>query len=107
MTHHHAYPPIPATVDAPAGPVRVEIIVAPPAWHEEATAQCGEYDDWIRCIRIDGTLELPMQWATLFHELAHTAMMDAGLHHLFSDPQQEALCDALATARLRERSFPA
>jgi hypothetical protein len=43
-----------------------------------------------------------MQWQTLFHEMVHVVLSDAGLHNAFTEDQQEIICDVIATARVAE-----
>lgn len=92
------YPAIPKTIEAPGGPVTVTI----------GTVSTGEkdmgcWDPDARAISIRTGIAPRMQWSTFYHEATHVALADSGLGHLLSDKQQEAICDAVATARLRER----
>ena len=43
------------------------------------------------------------RWRTFYHELTHVAVIDSGLANNLRDKIHEALCDAMATARMRER----
>jgi hypothetical protein len=45
---------------------------------------------------------LAHQWRTLFHELTHVALDDSGLSNGMNDELVEAVCDAVATQRVRE-----
>lgn len=56
-----------------------------------------------RVIELEQNAPRALQWTTLYHELVHAALDDSGLGNLFTDAQQEAICDAMASARMRER----
>jgi hypothetical protein len=50
--------------------------------------------------------ELPREMRhTLYHELTHAAIYDSGQHNLLSEEGNEALCDMMAMARLREEGL--
>lgn len=63
----------------------------------------GTWEPHTRTVEIDTSAPMAHQWRTLFHELAHVALDDAGLSHGMHDDLVEAVCDAIATARMRER----
>ena len=65
---------------------------------------CGLWREMDREIRINHNLPLHQQWITLFHELMHAGLTDAGVDELLRDKPKllEAICDANATARMRE-----
>lgn len=92
------YPKLPTSITALGGTVTVKVRKP---WPDPEAFGCFHRDR--REIEIDGTRSLELQWSTLFHEWVHTALDDSGLAHLFSEQQQEALCDAIAAARMRER----
>lgn len=94
------YPKLPALVAMPAGPVTV--LVKPITLKGEEGA-VGWWDADSRTVTISPTLERRLQWATLYHELTHAMLSDSGLDYLIDDKMQEALCEANATARMRER----
>lgn len=56
-----------------------------------------------RRIKIEKNAKREHMWGTFYHELVHAALDDSGLSNLLTEPQQEALCDAMSTARMRER----
>lgn len=94
-------PPIPRTIEAPGGRVTVAQVDAPLL---NGTMECwGLYDSSHRHIQIDRTIPLRHRWQVLFHELAHVALIDAGLDNGIEYRLHEAICDAIATARMRER----
>lgn len=94
------YPKLPTTVDMPGGAIAVQSV---DPFEVEGQKCWGAWDQTTRVIRVDKTLPPAFQWSTYFHELIHAAIMDAGLDNLFSIEIHEALCDALATARMREK----
>jgi Zn-dependent peptidase ImmA (M78 family) len=63
----------------------------------------GTWEPHTRTVEIDRSAPPAHQWRTLFHELAHVALDDAGLSNGMHDDLVEAVCDAIATARMRER----
>jgi hypothetical protein len=94
------YPPLPRTLEGPAGPVTV-VRKSPIVC--DGVACWGLWDEATRTITIDHTATMRHQWKTYFHEAAHVALDDSGLSNGLSNELVEALCDALAAARLRER----
>ncbi len=96
------YPPLPREVQAGGGAVTVET-VTPPLRAEDGTVCNGLYDSERRHIRVDGDLPRAHQWRVFFHEMVHVALLDPGLDNGISEPLHEAICDALSTARMRER----
>ena len=94
------YPPIPSTVETIGGAVRVVVVTA--LCDEDGAACWGLWVRSAREIRL-APLTPALQWATLFHELHHVALDDSGLANLLSAKMQEALCDASASARMREQ----
>lgn len=95
------FPPLPRVVDAPGGPVTVRFGLA--LKDDEGKAALGHYEDRPRLITIDASEPRRHQWLILFHELAHVAIRDSGVGHALTDTVEEILCDAIATARMRER----
>ena len=92
---------IPATVEGTAGPITVEVL---PAVKDDDGAPCwGLWRQGERRITVQRMPNTRQMWATFYHELAHAAMDDAGVSHFLTEEQQEALADAIATARVRER----
>jgi hypothetical protein len=95
------YPALPKRLDAPGGAVTIVRVVG------DLTAQgvaCwGTWEPHTRTIEVSKGAPMAHQWKVLFHELAHVALDDSGLSNGLTDEMQEALCDAVATARMRER----
>ena len=100
----HALPPLPPCVDTVLGPVPVVIVPKLRAKRKEGgkVQLFGRYRALARTIEISAEATPVMQWQTLFHELAHAVLSDAGLHNAFTDEQQEIICDVVATARVAE-----
>jgi hypothetical protein len=90
---------IPATLAGPAGPVRVElsrdvVVDGDSAW--------GAFYEGERVIRIDTTAATAHQLRVFYHEATHVALSDAGLEDVIPPAMQEAICNAVATARMAE-----
>ena len=94
------WPPIPKTVVTIQGTVPVMLVAG--LKDEDGEEAWGLWCRRHRTIEIELTLPPPMQWSAYFHELMHAALDDSGLANLLTDTQQEALCDASASARIRE-----
>lgn len=95
------YPPIPKEVEGPGGTLTI-VLTKETITHEHD--ECwGLYDPEARTITIDARAKPRQRWLTFFHELAHVALIDAGLNNGINDQLHEAICDAIATARMRER----
>ncbi len=93
--------PLPASIDAPGGPVRIRTVPTR-IWHDGD--EClGLYDSERRVIKVTTRIPLAHRWKVLYHELVHVALLDAGLDNGLDDRLHEAICDAIATARVRER----
>lgn len=88
-------PPLPKQVDAPLGPVRV--VLAP------LGDDYGDFLEERREVRINETLSPMQRWVTLYHELTHAALSDCGVDEVITEEMAEAVCDAVSTARFRER----
>lgn len=95
-----AFPKLPARLMAPGGEVLVRIKRQPKVDKQDVW---GSWDESTRVIEIDGTAPPAHQWHTLYHELTHVALADAGADELMTEDLVEMLCDAVSTARMRER----
>jgi Zn-dependent peptidase ImmA (M78 family) len=93
------YPKLPETVQAPGGPVSVTLATSV----GDGDDSWGTFEQGTRQIRIDSKAPRRHQWWTLYHELVHVALNDAGLDEMMTGEAQEALCNAIAAARVRER----
>lgn len=95
------YPPIPKHVNTMRGPVPIKIVDG--LKDDDGDTAWGLWQLKPRRIELEKSAPLALQWTTLYHEIVHAALDDSGLGNLFTDQQQEAICDAIATARMRER----
>lgn len=101
MTKRKAkHPPLPKVVNAPGGPIRVELVT--PIYVDERRCW-GTYTDSERVIRLDSTVSDEFRWKVFYHELTHAFIIDAGVANLITNEMHEALCDLFATARYVER----
>lgn len=94
------YPKLPETVQAPGGAVLVILDELVKIDDREAW---GTFEQETRIIRIDRKANSRHRWCTFFHEMVHVALLDAGLDELLTSEAQEALCNGIAAARMRER----
>jgi hypothetical protein len=95
------YPNLPTTVEAPGGTIAV--VLKPTLRHADGTDCWGMWDAANRTIELATTAAKRHQWRTLYHELCHAALDDSGISQGMTEAMQETLCEALATARMRER----
>ncbi len=100
MATRISWPAIPTRVEGAGGPITVKRVKR--ARSDDGKACWGTWDASKREIEIDRSPSREYQLHTLFHELTHAALDDAGIANLLSDAGQEAVCDAMATARMRE-----
>ncbi len=90
-------PPLPTTIPSVLGPVAVSM-------HDNlrdanGSACLGIWNPSERRVRLESNAALLAQWHTYWHEHAHVTFWDAGLK---VGKKEERICDALATARVRE-----
>jgi len=97
-----AGPLIPDKVRTPLGWASVRIV--PELADEEGTRLAGQADYTKGHINIAPDQSPRYALRTYYHELTHYALEAAGLgkHSLFTMKQVEAICDAIATARVIE-----
>lgn len=96
------YPKLPSRVMCPSGwvPVRLVRGLTRGSANEELLG-LAEYRP--RRISIEASMTREQQWEVFYHELMHMTLYDSGLANLFSTKKKEAICDAAAIARMRER----
>lgn len=87
---------LPTRVWSQIGPVRVEPKPTPPP-SPDVNPDFGEWDAGARAITINTTAVPPMQIATLFHEMTHVAIWDAGGQNVLTEQQIEFVCDAVGS----------
>ena len=56
-----------------------------------------------KLIEIEARAALSVQWQALEHERCHVTLDATGVAQTLTVEQAEAVCDAVATARMRER----
>jgi len=95
------YPPLPATVQGAGGTIDVRLI--PHIRGDADEDVMGQFHAAERVIDVKAGLRGDQQWLVLYHEMAHAALWDSGAHNALAGTQEEIVCDAFATARLRER----
>lgn len=95
------YPPIPKTVAGASGDIVVKVVEKVPA--ENGDRNIGLWDSEERAIYLAKSLTPRVKWMTFYHELVHAALDDAGASNVIQTEHQEMICDAIATARMRER----
>jgi hypothetical protein len=97
----YTLPPIPREVTSALGPIRV-------VWRDslafpDGTPLLGGFQVSERVIYLNTAVTNPLvAWQTLLHEKCHVAFFDSGLRSAIPGPLVEAICDALATARLAD-----
>jgi hypothetical protein len=95
----HELPPIPDTVGAVLGPIRV-------VWVDDLRdpdtddSLDGLWESDPRTIKLRLGQAIDIAWWTLWHEWAHAVFFDT--RTTLPDDDEEDACDALATARLLE-----
>jgi hypothetical protein len=84
---------IPNAVWSALGPV---VVQGEAGMHKaEKDPAFGDWQAISRTIRIDTDACAATQIATLFHEMCHVALWDAGV--VVTDEQEESICDAIGT----------
>lgn len=94
------WPQIPKRVMGAGGPITVRL--AKIAALEDGESCWGTWHDETRTVTICRRAPITHQWRTLFHELVHAALHDAGVRHLLTDDAEETLCECISTARMAE-----
>jgi hypothetical protein len=95
------WPALPASVEGAGGPIRVRIVRRPLI--EDGVECLGVFRHASRTIVISAQVKGRQRWHTFYHELTHSALTDSGPWNSLTEKQIEALCDAVATQRVRER----
>jgi len=97
------YPKLPTRVMGAGGPITIKLRKSRVPTEDPNKEVWGTWDESQREIELDARGALSHQWRVYFHELTHAVLADSGLENLFTDQIVEALCDANATARMREK----
>lgn len=95
------YPKLPTVVEGPGGPIVVTLAPAPLKIND--TEVWGCWDEATRTISVSDSTPPRMRWKVYLHELTHVAITDSGLDEMISNELHEAICEAVAVARMRER----
>lgn len=99
-TGRKRFPPIPKEVHAPGGLIAVRKV---PQISISGQECWGIWEDHERRISLDQTASAQHLWKVYFHELTHAWLDDSGISNGISDELNEAICDAIAAGRMRER----
>lgn len=110
MKRKPALPPLPSVVHTALGPVPVRIVKDLTQKAEQEGDKPDQPGQTLlgraiyrqRTLEIDADMDLVVQWSTLYHEMAHMALFDVGAAHGLTHAQEEAICDAIAHARMAE-----
>lgn len=95
-----ALPPLPASVFSLHGPLEVRLVENlrdPEPPHEQLF---GFYNAFTRTISVRLGMHPTTMWLTLFHEQTHADIAEIGV--ALTNDQEEAVCNAIAAARVAE-----
>jgi hypothetical protein len=92
--------PFPTSMETIAGRVEVRLV---PNLYADSTKVWGVWWWGKRLIEIEANAPTWIRWHTLHHELCHVSLDASGLANVTPDKMQEAICDAMASNRMRER----
>lgn len=98
------HPTLPTVVDLPAGPYRVVRAEAATADDPPDRGVLGRCDYESRTIYVKPKIARTLALLTLEHEIVHAILFDAGVK--LSDAKAEAVCDAIALARVHALRRP-
>lgn len=88
-------PKIPARVYSALGPIGVSYLTPKKA---RKLGLCGRYEFTTRSIQLNPGMVLESEWVTLWHEIMHVALMDAGVsRNALTKEQEEVVCDAVGS----------
>lgn len=91
-------PPIPTTVPSVLAPIPVTRVRD---LRDKNGAACfGIWRNDVRDVRLEAEMHGVTAWHTYWHEWTHVILWDAGVK--LREADAERVCDALATARVRE-----
>lgn len=94
------YPALPKRIRGAAGSIAVRLLKR--VRGDEGDACWGTWDQSTRTIRIEKGVPRQHQFRTLYHELAHATLDDAGIGYLLTNEGTEAICEAFASSRMQE-----
>lgn len=87
---------IPAFVWSQLGQIPVQLKPLP-ATDPKDDADFGGWEPVKRTIEVNSDLCDASKVSTLFHEMTHVALWDAGAHNIITADQQEVICDAVGS----------
>ena len=93
-------PPIPASVYSAYGPIVVELVDDLRAPDDPSERLFGFWDPFRRVIQLRANLHPAAAWLTLIHERTHADLSEIGVK--LTEDQEEAVCNAIAQARVSE-----
>jgi hypothetical protein len=94
------FPPIPCEVYSAFGPIVVELVEDLRAPEDPTERLFGYWNPFTRVISIRANLHPAAAWLTLHHEKTHADLSEIGV--TLSTDQEEAVCNAIAQARVSE-----
>lgn len=94
------WPKLPLVVYGTGG--MIAVLEVEQARDDEGKKADGTWEPETRTIEITERLKQRHKWSVYFHELMHATLSDSGLVNLLTTESQEALCDAVGTARVIE-----
>lgn len=99
------YPPLPKIVRCMGGDVPVAQVGRKKIqeWADKGEELFGYYHEKDRYICILKSMPAEQRWRVFYHEWVHVVLEDSGLANGLAPELEEALCDAIASARMRER----
>lgn len=99
------WPKIPSSVRAPGG--RIPVTVKPKLVHPDGKECLGLWHENERELELSAEMNPSNAWRVYYHELTHVALTESGLANvllpIINDEGIDAICDAVATARMAER----
>ena len=90
-------------------PRRVQCVGGSVAVRRRAGLRTGKREAWglwdaeNRTIWVAVQIPRELQWRVFYHELMHACLSDSGLENVLPEDGVEALCDAVASARMVEQ----
>lgn len=93
------WPPLPRRLKGAGGPITVRLVKRV---RVEGESCWGSWEPSTRTVRLEKGAPIEHQWRTLHHEWMHAVLHDSGIQELLSEEGQEALCQAIACARIAE-----
>jgi len=94
------WPSLPRVVQGAGGPITVRRVKV--AALEDGETCWGTWQPEKRLVKIARDAPKPHQWRTLYHELVHAALHDAGVTNLLTADAEETLCECISCARIAE-----